>query len=228
MLTSGVNFASFTKTPYLAKIKKTTMLVAEKEKLLTIAEYLEAEDAAENRHEFQNGQSIEMAGGTLAHNALKLRMAGKMDQLVDAQNIPHMVLNSDTKVRIEAANRFVYPDICISDGSPQYYTTPEGNVRRDILANPLVIVEVLSAETREYDKGGKFEAYSSIPGFREYLLIEPEEVWVRSMYLQNPEEQLWKQEIITDKDSALSIRSLDLKIPLADIYAVLEKLPKPE
>jgi Uma2 family endonuclease len=204
------------------------MLVAEKEKLLTIAEYLDAEDAAENRHEFQDGQFIEMAGGTLAHNALKLRMAGKMDQLVDAQNIPHMVLNSDTKVRIESANRFVYPDISISDGTPEYYTTPEGKLRRDILANPLVIVEVLSSETREYDKGGKFESHSSIPGFREYLLLEPEEVWVRSMYLQNPEEQLWKQEIITDINASLHIRSLHLEIPLAELYAVLEKLPKPE
>jgi Uma2 family endonuclease len=202
------------------------VIVEEEKKLLTIAEYLAAEDAAETRHEFQNGNTIAMAGGTLAHNAVKLRIAGKLDQYVEAQNLPHMVLNSDTKVRIEAFNRFLYPDVTISAGTPEYYTTPEGKTRRDIIINPLVIVEVLSEETRDYDKGGKFEFYSSIPGFQEYLLIEPEEAWVRSIFLQDPQENLWKHEIFTGKEAKLPIRSLGLELPLAEIYAVLEKLPK--
>lgn len=202
--------------------------VEEEKKLLTIVEYLAAEDAAEARHEFQNGNIIAMAGGTLAHNAVKLRIAGKLDQYVEEKNLPHMVLNSDTKVRIESANRFLYPDVTISDGTPEYYTTPEGRIRRDIIINPLAIVEVLSEETRDYDKGGKFELYGSIPGFQEYILIEPEEAWARSMFLQDPAQNLWKHEIFTGKDARLPIRSLGLELPLAEIYAVLEKLPKTE
>lgn len=202
------------------------MLVLEKENLLTIAEYLDAEDAAEVRHEFHNGKPVEMAGGTLAHNAIKLSIATKLNQYLAAPHIPHMALNSDTKVRIEAANRFCYPDMTISDGTPAYYTAPDGRIRRDIIINPLLIVEVLSDETRQYDKGEKFELYCAVPGFQEYILVEPETVWVKSMFLQDPKENLWKHEVFTNPDAALPIRSLGLSIPLADIYAVLEKLPK--
>lgn len=202
------------------------MLVAEEIKLHTLSEYLEAEDAAAIRHEFHNGKVVEMDGGTLSHNAIKLRLAGTLDQYVASQDLPHMVLNSDTKVRIESANRFFYPDVTVSDGTPVYYTTPEGLIRRDIITNPLVVVEVLSEETRDYDKGEKFERYCAVPGFQEYILIEPDIVWAKSLFLQDPAEHLWKHEILTDKDAALVIRSLGLEIPLSALYAVLEKLPK--
>ena len=202
------------------------VIVEEEKKLLTISEYLAAEDAAETRHEFQNGNTIAMAGGTLSHNAVKGEIYTLINLAIKSAKIPHMVLNSDTKVRIESANRFLYPDVTISDGTPEYYTTPEGRIRRDIIINPLAIVEVLSEETREYDKGGKFELYGSIPGFQEYILIEPEEVWARSMFLQDPAQNLWKHEIFTGKDAKLPIRSLGLELALAEIYAVLEKLPK--
>jgi Uma2 family endonuclease len=202
------------------------MSIAEEKKLLTIAEYLEAEDAAEVRHEFHNGKNIEMAGGTLAHNAIKLRIAGKLDQYVTSKNLPHMALNSDTKVRIESANRFLYPDVTISDGTPVYYVAPAGNIRRDAIVNPLVVVEVLSEDTRNYDKGAKFELYSAVPGFQEYILIEPEEVWAKSLFLQDPAENLWKHDTYTDKSAYMHIRSLGIEIPLAELYEALDKLPK--
>lgn len=195
-------------------------------KYYTIAEYLELEDRSETRHEFQNGNLKEMAGGILPHNVIKGEAYTLVNLAIRSANIPHMVLNSDTKVRIEATNQFVYPDLTISDGTPEYYTAPEGAIRRDIIINPLMVIEVLSEGTRDYDKGEKFDLYCTIPGFREYVLIEPETVWVKSMYLQDPENSLWKHEILTEKNANLTIHSLNLTFPLNDLYAVLDKLPK--
>jgi Uma2 family endonuclease len=196
------------------------------QKYFTIAEYLEMEDASEVRHEFHNGNLKEMAGGILPHNAIKLRFGGMLDKQLDEANIPHMALNSDTKVRIEAHNRFVYPDVTISDGTPEYYTSPSGAIRRDTVINPLVVIEVLSEDTRAFDKGEKFELYSTIPSFREYVLIEPEAVWAKSLYLQDPENKLWRHEIITDRTAPLIIHSLGLSLSLDEIYKALDKLPK--
>lgn len=195
-------------------------------KLYTIAEYLEMEDRSEVRHEFQNGNLLEMAGGIVPHNVIKLRLGGKLDQILEPEKWPHMVLNSDTKVRIEAANRFVYPDLTISDGTPEYYTTPEGKTRRDIITNPLVIIEVLSNDTRQYDKGEKYELYCSVPGFSEYILIEPETIWAKSYYLQDPDNNLWRHDTLTERTETLRIRSLDIGISLDSIYSVLDKLQK--
>jgi Uma2 family endonuclease len=202
------------------------MPIAEEKKLLTIAEYLEAEDAAETRHEFHDGKNIEMAGGTLAHNVIKGEIYTMINLAIKSAGIPHMALNSDTKVRIESANRFLYPDVTISDGTPVYYVAPAGNIRRDAIVNPLVVVEVLSEDTRSYEKGSKFELYYDVPGFQEYILIEPEEVWAKSLFLQDPAENLWKHDTYTDKSAYMHIRSLGIEIPLAELYEALDKLPK--
>ena len=198
------------------------------EKTYTIAEYLEMEDAATTRHEFNNGTIIETAGGIIPHNAVKGKVLSLLDRLLENPTTPHVPLNSDTKVRIESKNRFVYPDVTVSDGMPVYYDTPEGKTRRDTIINPLLIVEVLSDDTRAHDKAEKFDDYCTIPGFREYILIEPEYAWVKSYYLHDPSKNLWQIEIITDKNATLSLRSLQLTLQLEDIYAVLEKLPAAE
>ena len=149
-----------------------------------------------------------------------------LDLLLERNKMPHVACNSDTKVRIEAENRFVYPDLTISDGQPVYYHNPEGALRRDIITNPLLIVEVLSDDTRAHDKSEKFESYCTIPGFREYILIEPETVWVKSYFLQDPANNLWHIQTITDRKATLTLQSLHIEISLGELYVVLDKLPK--
>jgi len=196
------------------------------EKMYTIAEYLHYEDASTVRHEFHNGTLLEMAGGTLPHNVVKGEFYTLVNLAIRSAGIPHMVLNSDTKVRIESKNRFVYPDLTITDGQPVYYHTPLGTVRRDIIINPLVIVEVLSDDTRALDRSEKFDLYSAIPGFREYVLIEPETAWVKTYFLQDPANDLWHIQTLTDLSATLTLQALPLTIRLDDLYRALDKLPK--
>jgi len=196
------------------------------EKTYTIADYLAREEESTVRHEFHNGTLLEMAGGILPHNVVKLRIAGMLDLLLMQKKMPHVACNSDTKVRIEAENRFVYPDLTITDGQPAYYRSPDGTLRRDIVINPLVIVEVLSEDTRAFDKSEKFDLYCSIPGFREYILIESEMTWIKSYFLQDPARDLWHIQTLTEPDAVLDVQALGIRIPLRDLYSALEKLPK--
>ena len=196
------------------------------EKTCTIAEYLAREDESAVRHEFHNGTLLEMAGGILPHNVVKGEFYTLVNLAIRSARIPHMVLKSDTKVRIEAENRFVYPDLTITEGQPAYYRSPDGALRRDIVINPLVIVEVLSEDTRVFDKSEKFDLYCTIPGFREYILVEPETFWIKSYFLQDPARDLWHIQTLTEPDAVLDVQSLGIQIPLPDLYSVLEKLPK--
>lgn len=200
--------------------------VATVEKTYTIAEYLDAESIGDVRHEFHNGIIIQMAGGIIPHNAVKGDLFTLINMAIRNMNTPHVALNSDTKIRIERENRFVYPDATVSDGMPEYYSVPAGKIRRDVIVNPLIVVEVLSEDTRSYDKSEKFELYSSLSTFREYVLIEPEICWIKSYYLQDPAAGLWKIQTITDETSVLTFHSLGIEIKIADIYAVLKKLPQ--
>lgn len=42
---------------------------------------------------------------------------------------------------------------------------------RDVLANPTMIVEVLSVSTEAYDRGLKWTGYQRIPSLTDYLLV---------------------------------------------------------
>jgi Uma2 family endonuclease len=51
-------------------------------------------------------------------------------------------------------------------GERQFYDD-----RRDIVSNPILIVEVLSDSTEAYDRGDKFLHYRSLPSLQAYLLF---------------------------------------------------------
>ena len=42
---------------------------------------------------------------------------------------------------------------------------------KDTLLNPVVLFEVLSPSTEDYDRGGKFKHYRTLPSLQEYVLI---------------------------------------------------------
>jgi len=49
-------------------------------------------------------------------------------------------------------------------GQPAFVDT-----RTDTVTNPILVIEVLSKSTSDYDRGQKFEAYRAIPTLKEYL-----------------------------------------------------------
>lgn len=51
-------------------------------------------------------------------------------------------------------------------GKPEVYAENKNAVK-----NPCLIVEVLSSETAEYDRGEKFKKYQKLNTFVEYVLI---------------------------------------------------------
>jgi Uma2 family endonuclease len=58
----------------------------------------------------------------------------------------------------------VYPYHSVVRGAPSI----EDN---DVLANPSVLVEVLSPSTEQYDRGLKWEGYRLLPSLTDYLLV---------------------------------------------------------
>jgi Uma2 family endonuclease len=78
--------------------------------------------------------------------------------------------SSDLRIRIRATGLATYPDV----------TVVCGDLERDpqdpnAAVNPVVLVEVLSASTEEYDRGEKSAHYRKIPSLREYLLVSHRE-----------------------------------------------------
>ncbi len=87
------------------------------------------------------------------------------------------VLTSDTKIHIARFKSFVYPDAVVVCNEIELYP---GSTT--VITNPLLIVEVLSPSTENYDRQGKFHEYKQIPSFKEYVLVEQRTPFVVSSF----------------------------------------------
>ncbi len=150
----------------MASIKSNYRVANAPSKMVTLEMYFQAEAKSLTKHEYHNGIIVPMAGAKLKHNRLAGRTLQQLENFVEVNDLPFIVSNSDTKIRIEAFNKVVYPDSVVLCDTPQYF-----NNRQDTILNPLVVIEVLSDSTDSNDRTTKFELYRSIPSFQEYVLV---------------------------------------------------------
>jgi Uma2 family endonuclease len=178
-------------------------------KSYTPEEYLELENQSEMKHEYLNGEIIEMTGGTTNHNKLALKIASKLLAILEDQD--YEVYMGDVRLWIEKYRRYTYPDVMVVDGKPIY----EGKGKTTI-NNPSLIIEVLSKSTADYDQNDKFDVYRSLGSFKEYILIKQSEYFVKQ-FVKN-EQRKW---VLTDyhgEDAVLKLESLDFEMSLKELY----------
>jgi Uma2 family endonuclease len=176
---------------------------------LTPDEYLALERRAETKHEYLDGVLIAMVGGSPAHS--QIAMGAGVALANKLSDRPCNVYNSDLKVGTARRRAYAYPDVTVVCGTPQF-----GEAERDVLLNPLVIVEVLSPSTEQYDRTRKFLQYQRIPSFAEYLLIS--QAAPRIELCSRQSDGFWEWSIAEGLDAAIAIPALDCTIALADVY----------
>lgn len=189
--------------------------IVRKPKSYTLAEYLDKEEMAVNKHQFFNGKIQQVAGAKAKHNQIALQVASALLVSVKKLSQKYKVYNSDQKIYIASENIALYPDALVISEKPEFY---EG--REDLITNPLLIVEVLSKSTQGYDRGEKFMLYQRCPSFREYILIEQETLKVESWC--RIKENTWERTFETDRSKSLAVRSIGVELSLEDVYADVE------
>jgi len=135
---------------------------------MSLAEYVAAEAAAADRHEYLRGDIYAMAGGTLEHAALAAALAREVG--IALGDKPCRVYSSDARVRIEATDMSTYPDLSVVCGELE---RAPGDTRA--ILNPIALFEVLSDSTEAYDRGAKASHYRHIAALQEYVLVSQSE-----------------------------------------------------
>jgi len=186
---------------------------AEEKKLYTPEEYLEYEVNSEERHEYINGEVICVSGGTPNHNLITGNIASALHFAFKRK--PLHVFIIDQRVWIPKKRIYTYPDVIVVQGELQLQ---EG--RKDTIVNPLLIVEVLSKSTKNYDKDEKFSAYRTIPTFQEYILIDQYTMQVEQYFKTG--KNSWNFSEYYNANETLSLNSINFEITLEDIYDKVE------
>ena len=180
-------------------------------KTYTMEEYLSMEEKSLVKHHFINGEIIAMPGGTYNHNLIATNLTTALNNAIAEKEFDFHVLNSDMKVFISRTTSFVYPDAIVICSEPEFYSE-----RKDIITNPLLIVEVLSPSTSETDRGTKFYDYKRIPGFKEYVLVEQANPFITSSF--KTAERTWTDTEAEGLETAIYLQSIDCTIDLKKIY----------
>lgn len=156
-----------------------------------------------------------MAGARNVHNRIAGNVFGSL--FGSLRGKPCQPYNSATKIRIQSPTqvRFYYPDVsvvCQSNAPDDTYQD-----------QPVVIVEVLSRQTRRADEGEKKDAYLNIPSLEAYLLIEQESVLVTA-YRRG--EQGFLREPYEGLEAEIPLNQIGASLPLGEIFAGVEFTPE--
>lgn len=168
---------------------------------LTEQQYLQGELQSQIKHEFVQGEVFAMVGASSAHNWISLNVATTLRTHLKGKPCrPYM---NDMKVRI--AENFYYPDVVVdcSDIANDAY----------FVETPILIVEVLSASTRSYDKTFKLQQYKNIVTLQEYMMIEQETQLVEVVSRLDG----WQPHYY-EKDESFILQSVGLKMTVAEVY----------
>ena len=175
----------------------------------TDAEYLQYEKDSPTKHEFYQGQIYAMAGTSTDHN----RIAGQVFVALDSQldGKPCEPFIGDQRIKIEATTLQTYPDVFVAC-PPFSYDTGDKHTMLDAV----VIIEVLSPSTANYDRNEKFDNYKRLTSLRHYVLIEQKQMKVTHHFLDADDK--WQSETLEAPEDVVELRAIQCQLVLRQIY----------
>jgi Uma2 family endonuclease len=132
--------------------------------------FLAWERTQPTRHVYLRGEVFAMAGGSPRHSRFASRVIAKLDLgLTDKSCDVH---TSDLRLAL-GERHFVYADAVVVRRPLEFRPGTT-----DVVTDPTVVIEVLSASTEAYDRGEKQAGYLALPSVAHLLLVAQREVRV--------------------------------------------------
>src|SRR3954468_17592737 len=175
----------------------------------TYADYVALEMISTGKHEFLDGEIYAMAGGSEEHSALAAAMVHALVNAVGDR--PCRVHTSDLRIYVEAAGLATFPDASVICGPlQQHEPSPTATA-----LNPVILVEVTSDSSEDYDTGAKLEYYQTIASLRDYVIVSHRERRV-TVHSRRPDGG-WQTLIATIGGDA-PVTSLGVHLKVDDVY----------
>lgn len=178
----------------------------------TWKQYLSIERGSTVKHEFLDGEIFAIAGGTPAHAALSAAVIGELRAQLEGK--PCVTFTSDLLVRVRATGLNTYPDASVICGPLD--RDPDA---KNIVLNPVVLVEVTSGSTEAYDRGEKFEHYQQIPTLAEFVVVGHREQLIE-VFRRKADGQ-W-QRLEARASASVTLASIGCELTVDRIYRGIE------
>jgi Uma2 family endonuclease len=170
---------------------------------MTLAAFLEWDDGTDRRYQLVDGVLLMMAPATEAHGELA---AALTIQIGTRLKRPCRVINEAGITVPDRSDTYYLADLAV--------TCVPREAGRRILAEPVLIVEVLSPSTSHIDRLRKLADYRTLPSVREILIAFPDE---RRVEVQRRTADSWQVEDLIGK-AEIRLSCCDEAIPLDALY----------
>ncbi len=154
-----------------------------------------------------------MAGAQPVHNTLKNNVETRLT--VQLENEPCFVFSSDQQTKVEKTGLLFFPDIAVVCENARY----EKNRGLDTLLNPIVLVEILSPSTSNFDRTDKWAHYRLLPSLRDYLVVFSTQ-WRVEHFARR--DDTWTHNVLTAAEDVVELSGLPCRLALAAIYRRVE------
>jgi Uma2 family endonuclease len=181
----------------------------------TEAEYLAMEGASPVKHEYIDGEIYDMAGGDEDHALVGMNVGATLRSLIKGGKGRCRAYSSDLRIWSPLVRSYVYPDASVVCG-PSVVSDRKGD--RASLQNPVVVVEVISPGSEDYDRTDKVAIYKAIPTVRDYLIIDIDER--RIEHHVRDDDGSWRLVVVTEGEVPLA--GIPVALPLAEVFADLD------
>jgi len=172
-------------------------------------EFLDLEEAAENKHLYSSGVVTAMAGGSPSHAFLAINLAAELRAALRGR--PCRVAGSDLLFQTGSKEMYTYPDVIVVCGP---LARMDG--RPNVITNPVFVAEILSPSTEALDRGIKSREYRASPTLKQYALLSQDQPLVE-LHTRH-EDGSWRISEVSGLDLDCAFSSLDCQVPMAALY----------
>lgn len=176
----------------------------------TLEEYYALERESEQKFEYWDGNVWTMSGASISHNRIVRNIVRRLDERLEKSGCE--AFPSDARIYVPNFPPYRYPDASALCGKAEIKTI--GGL--EMLLNPQLIVEVLSASTEAFDRGDKFDYYKSIPSFSEYLLVSQKRPFVSQFVKKS--ENVWILSEFKSLEDVVKLKFAPCRLKLSEIY----------
>ncbi len=169
-------------------------------------EYLEWEPLQEFHHEYVDGKIFAVVAESPGHSLI----AKNLHDVLNAQlGEGFKVCSGNARVQISPTGPFYYPDVFVT-------CDRQDQLGDQFFRYPSVIMEVISAQTENRDRGIKFAHYRRLASLREFVLVQSEQIGVECF--RKNEQGTWFYQPY-EAGSTLTLESVGFSCLIDILYA---------
>jgi Uma2 family endonuclease len=179
---------------------------AAKPSYMTLEEFHSFTEHSPLPYEYVNGVIRAMSGPTVAHGLISQNIFRALDKHLRGKPCVPFCGGVELNLQLGEDKIAYLPDVFVSCDRASW--DPKW------IPNPKLVVEVLSPSTQNIDRREKLVNYCRTPSLEEYVIAAQKSAQL-TIYRRAED---WQPDVVVGSGAVAAFRSLDMAVPLAEVY----------